>query len=275
MRICIIGNSHLAALKLAVNEGVLTGTGVDAVFFGAPGERFKKLRFTNGLLSGPRSLERILLQVSGGKYTQIDPSDFDVVVVYGGSIFLHRLVGSLHRTMNVEGVHISEACLGRGIERWFARKHAFRLAKQLTHCAKRVLLSPRPCPAMSEVVRNAGGGDELEPWAWESLDPTFRRFIWEQCEKIVRSHGVEMLFQPETTLDDNQYTDTKYTKDSTRLLDTGGKHDDDDVTHMNAAYGKIILKHMLSELLGSSPSSESRVGSRRSGGNTTLAVVQE
>lgn len=270
MKVCIVGNSHIAALKLAANAGALGGTGVEAVFFGAPGQRFKKLRCDNGVLSGPRSLERIFLKVSGGRYTQIDPSDFDAVVVYGGGLFLHRLVGSLHRTMNVDGVHLSEACLGKGIERWFTRKHTFRLAKQISRHAKRVLLAPRPCPAMSEMVRKArDGGDELQPWAWQTLDPVFRRFVWEQCEKVVRNHGLEMLFQPETTLDRNQYTDARYTKDSTRLLGVGRKHEDNDVTHMNAAYGHAVFEHMLDQLCGPGRSSGARFGGKERFGSNT------
>jgi len=250
VKICMIGNSHLAALKLAVENGALDGTGTDMVFFGAPGRRFRKIRFRNGAVRGPKTLHKIFLQVSGGRYTQINPAEFDVVVVYGGAFFLHRLVGGIHHALNNQ-VHLTEECLATGVERWMTSKHFFRLSDDISKAssATRTILVPRPIPAIAAAAEPEIVDRNMEsPWLWNRLEPAFRRRIWNICSQTAERRGVEMFVQPDTTIDANQFTKPEYTSRSTRLLGQGRAHEQADVTHMNPKFGEEVLLHLLAHL---------------------------
>ena len=245
----MIGNSHLAALKMAVENGALVGTGTDIVFFGTPGSHFRKIRFRNGAVRGPKSLHDNFLKVSGGRYTQIDPAEFDVVVIYGGAFNLHHLVGNIHHTLGCQ-VHLTEDCLSTGVERWVASRHAFRLASAIVKATPttRTILVPRPIPAIGATTEPETVDRIIYPWLWDTLEPAFRKKIWNICRQTATRKGVELLLQPESTIDDNQFTKAKYTSHSTRLLVQARAHEPSDVKHMNAEFGGVFLMGLLTYL---------------------------
>ena len=250
MKVCIIGNSHLAALKLAIDNGALVGTGADIVFFGTPGPPFKKVRFRKGAVRGPKSLHDNFLNVSGGRYTRIDPAEFDVVVIYAGNFYFHKLVGNIHHTLGCQ-VHLTEDCLSTGVERWVTSRHAFRLANAIAKAAPttRTILVPRPIPAIGAATEPETVDRNMEiPWLWDTLEAAFRKKIWNICRQTAAQKGVELLLQPESTIDANQFTKAKYTSHSTRLLGRARAHEPSDVKHMNAEFGEVVLMSLLAYL---------------------------
>jgi len=250
VKICVIGNSHIACLKHAVQNGALDGTGADIVFFGAPGKNFKKIQFRDGVIRGPEELRDKLLLVSEGRYTQIDPAEFDVVVIYGGAFCLHILVGGIHRALKNK-VHISEKCLETGIERWTISKHTFRLAREIgkTSSTTRAILVPRPIPANGAAVESGNVNRHIESdWLWDTLELAFRRKIWDICRQAAERRGVEIFLQPETTIDANQFTKSEFTANSLRLLNPKAAHEQADVSHMNAKFGENVLLSLLDHL---------------------------
>ena len=250
MKICVIGNSHIAALKLAVENGALDGADIDIVFFGAPGKHFNKLRVRDGVIRGPDTLRDKFLLVSEGRYTQIDPAEFDVVVVYAGSFYFHQLLGSIHHALKNQ-VHLSEDCLSTGIERWLTSKHAFRLTRRIGKASSttRAILVPRPIPAVGATDASVTVGPYAKsPWLWDRLEPSFRKKVWSICAQTAERGGVEVFPQPESTIDANQFTKPEYTAHSKRLLQPEVNHDQEEVSHMNARFGEEFLLSLIAHL---------------------------
>jgi hypothetical protein len=250
MKICVIGNSHIAALKKAVEDGALDHTDANIVFFGAPGKNFDKLQVRDGMICGPATLQDMFLRVSDGLYTRIDPAEFDVVVVYAGRFYFHRLLGSIHRVLRSD-VHLSKDCLSTGIGRWLTSKHVFRLARMIDEAspATRVVLVPRPIPAAGVAdASDAAAPDAKSPWVWDTLEPSFRKKIWSICSQSASRRGVELFAQPDSTIDANQFTKPDFTTHSNRLLKPEVKHRQAEVSHMNARFGEVFLLSLLAHL---------------------------
>src|SRR5690606_1383567 len=165
MKICMVGNSHLAAIKLALDQGALEGQGIKLEFFGASGRSFKKLRFEDGVICGPPDIEDQLLLVSGGKYTQLDPTTFDAIVVYGGSLYLGEFVESVYGAVVRRGTYLSSEFLDQGIADWLDSQLAVQIASLVRKTGVRTLLLPRPIPAArpSAPTDAAGTSDADHP----------------------------------------------------------------------------------------------------------------
>ena len=250
MKICVLGSSHIAALKHAVDNGALDGTDAEIAFFGAPGKNFSKMRMRKGVIRGPKSIRDKILLVSEGRYAEIDPAKFDVLFFYGAFFNFHYLLGSIHHVLNL-GVHLSDNCLSAGVDRWMASKHIFRIASKAanTNSATRVILSPRPIPAIGACdASEVEDPDENRGWLWERLEPSFRKKIWNLCKQSAERRGVESVFQPESTLDANQFTKAEYTANSRRLLRPDVSHGQTDVSHMNVRFGEDSLHGLLAYL---------------------------
>ena len=202
------------------------------------------------MICGPANLQDMLLRVSDGLYTRIDPSEFDVVVIYAGRFYFHRLLGSIHRVLRND-VYLSDGCLSTGIDRWLTSKHVFRLTKKIGEASPttRVILVPRPIPAIGEDDNSGSAAPNAKsPWVWDSLEPSFRKKIWSICQQSASRKGVELFPQPESTIDANQFTKAEFTAHSVRLLKPQVKHPATEVSHMNARYGEVFLLSLLAHL---------------------------
>lgn len=245
MKVCIVGNSHIASLKFA--RDALAGNHMEISFFGAPNTFFIKLEFVGGLLVGPQEIESKLLRVSDGMLKALDPRDFDAILFHGGDFALHLLVASIHKVVSRHDAHFSEAFLDRGIGTWLEQRTLFQwacMARQVSP-GTRILLSPRPCPAVEVLEQRPG-------WAWDHMSVEFRQGVWRRCVEFSRERGIELLLQPEETLSDSQYTDPAFTISSRRLLDSSNAHEPSDVAHMNEKYGAAVLAALEERLMGES-----------------------
>ena len=95
MKICVIGNSHVASLKLGWDRVAAEFPGVELCFFAAKGHMMSGLEVEGGkLVSGNNKLGTLLARFSDG-VSEIRPQDFDAFVLYGLALYLPRLeVGS-------------------------------------------------------------------------------------------------------------------------------------------------------------------------------------
>jgi hypothetical protein len=129
-------------------------------------------------------------------------------------------------------------------------QHFFRLADDISKAssATRTILIPRPIPAVGAAAEPDIVDRNMEiPWLWDTLDPAFRQRIWNICSQTAERRGVELFLQPETTIDANQFTKTKYTAHSMRLLGREPFHlregsGEDDVVKTHSELLELILQ---------------------------------
>ena len=85
-RICLFGDSALAAYRHALTEGLVQLPGIEVEFFGAPGPSFRSFESLNGrIVPGPEALPALSL-VNGAGRTSLGPDDFDAFLFIGARL---------------------------------------------------------------------------------------------------------------------------------------------------------------------------------------------
>ena len=90
MRLCVIGTSHVATLKLGWDQRAAAYPGVAVTFFAAPLGKLLSLKPQDGRLVSADAETRGLLASSAG-HAEVNPQDFDAVLLAGMRFYLPRL----------------------------------------------------------------------------------------------------------------------------------------------------------------------------------------
>lgn len=255
MKVCIVGNSHVGAIRRALNDGVKLSGGGDVFVAGIPlpywssGAVFKR----EGSCLVPAS-DRIRNKLSGDfedAAKRIDLAGFDCFVIHGFGPNLYSFYTSFARFDMSEDDpdsagerivkrHISQACLKQCAEDYYAQNGALAnnvfpvvdIVRSITDIP--VVLSSRPFPVLS-------------------IKPTYSRKLRSHTRGVVSSvalherlaqQALERLFpdrcQPIFWLDQPPKTVTKGIFTKNRF----GADGSDEFGHMNARYGKHYLGHL-------------------------------
>jgi hypothetical protein len=223
-RICLIGNSHLACLKLAWDQCRDRFPGYDVSFFGARGHRMIHMEREGDHLVSRRPAVRESLVVTGGAES-IDTTQFDGFGLCGLSLLFPQLDRRL-----------SSAVRGAVLRQMFEQSiaaHILGLLRQVTD--RPVLVTGVPLTS----AENPDLGDD------ETL-ADYGDMIGD-IEALVAAAGGRFLPQPAVTREGRFGTRPLYSKGSVRM-DLGAgleEHPDTDHKHMNAAFGELVLAEML------------------------------
>lgn len=224
MKICVIGNSHVGALKLAWDELRLDYPGKEFTFFACGGSGMKEMVVSNGrFIAGNVRLKRRLEYTSGG-VGEVVPEDYDLFLVYGLGLALTPFDETAFYSLAVK-----EAARKDRLE----KSLNFRVCELLrTITNKPVFIAHNPFPSQA-----------LKKGKRVSIDKVREEVSW--CKKFLECRA-SFVSQPEVTIVDGFYTKQEYSKGS-RKLETGDKddgdlHPEDDFTHMNVEYGKVWVR---------------------------------
>lgn len=224
MKICIIGNSHIAALKLAWTEMSDTRHQDDIVFFGHRGTKIADLAAQDGVLAPENQRLRKAMRFTSGGLAVIDPKAYDIILVHG---------------VGVEAFFLPE-------DRFFTRK--FR------HAAVHDVVDKAPALKIIRLLRSLSDipifvGHMPLPVATDiSGDQSTSAFVngmnFAQQE-IFSALNAKLVLQPLETIVNGQNTDRRF-KDNSTSLAIGDAwdnqpHRDGDRRHMNKDFGKLWL----------------------------------
>jgi len=233
MKICIIGNSHIATLKRAWDDELAERyPNFRLTFFGAVQIKLLGLQIENGVLTpNNQSLADNLKFTSGGQST-INPADFDEILIVG----LCRDVNTL--VENFETGYSSAVIEQAIIDYW----DKSNLAKLLTRVAKihsgRIFAGHNPLRSIG-VDAPIGTGQ-------------YPRFVDLSNQLGLAKFKTELIPQPGETLIDGKSTAQKFCSQSVRLSvgvpRDSHVHSDVELAHMNAAFGAIWLEHFFGRL---------------------------
>ena len=257
LRLCIIGNSHLAAIKLGWSSIASEHPGIQPTFFGSPRATLRELHWRGPVLAARTEPVRRSLRLTSGGQHEIDPRQFDAVLLCGLGFGLRQAAKlyQSHRHLRLArppaGIHlVSAACFQEALLGLMEQTVAVRLGRLIRQgCALPLLLLPTPMPSedllQSEMEDVIGwwkpvlqAGDEAallaeHERACAALVPPFSRIL---------PQAAETLASPMTTR---------------RSFQQGGVHltagpserpAEADATHMNAAYGAATLREALAAL---------------------------
>lgn len=236
MRLCFIGDSHLAGIRRAWD-----GTAAEAAFFALPGRGMERLEVRDGTLtSGNPEILRYLEIVSGGP-DRIDTS-YDAYVLHAmhlgvaAAFTLLRDMREAGAPATLVGREDFRAALRGRIEGSVAMT---TLRKLRTIARAPVLVSPAP---LADTLFAALRERLVELGAAVPLAHLFA----EECEAVCASLNARFLPQPSETLGpDGLATKAEYTKDAARFVDDKPAQD---ASHMNAQYGAAVVAAVMAAL---------------------------
>lgn len=209
MEICVIGDSHAAALKSGWEQIRGQTDGHALTFFAAPGDQIGELAVRNDrLVPSSEKLREALIKTSGGRH-RIVTARYDVFFLCGLKLTINLLrPGETDASMfaKVDGSPLASAL------------------RKLRQCTTRpVVVVPQPFS-----VRPGG-----------SYSASRRALVFDNaCHRLASENASTFLPQPEETRDATGIgTLAKFARSAARL---GGGTDDG--AHMNADYGAIVLR---------------------------------
>lgn len=238
--IFIIGNSHLGALVRAENENLkFSERGYDVVYWGAAGGNFPLITYVDGILKSPYPSQSRL--ISGDRFSDLPVGEADMLFFYGCSVNLSYEAGRMGALLLESGV-ISAAfkreILEELIAEWWKAKAVRSWIEQIRGVwpDKPVIFSPQPY-----VAKHGGAFKKIGDRAALEIQST----ITARCRAWADVQGVTFVTQPDETVIDGVYTNPEYTKDAL-MMRTDKLHDASDFNHMNAAYGGVVMRNILS-----------------------------
>lgn len=246
-RVCLIGNSHAAALRAGLDLAPDLYDKLAIDFFAAQSDLMREMELQGTKLVPTSELtKRRMSLVSGGKQ-EIETADYTEFVIVGLGFNVLDVVNAL-RQYRLYGFqskgdetfpYISRACFTALIESKLRASTAVYFARLLRSANRaRIVIIPQPYPS----------ADILKGGIWKMAAESGQlAYVAQQYEAAARQLAkclqCDILFQPASTLLQEGITQAKYSVDSIRLgADMSTKHPPGEASHMNAAYGAEVLK---------------------------------
>lgn len=246
MKICVIGNSHTTAIKLAWSEIETDYPDVDFTFFSAPANDMADLYLSNEkLLTNNVRAQKYMRITSGLSHIEINKYDAFVLSLSAGP---KKLLGFFkrHRTLNLMRASenlISDNLLSEGLKDSFQNQPAFnilRLLRSQTNKPAVIVQTPMPTRLISS---------SSPLWAEvDELFPILSSHIASHVPTLEKELRFTYLSQPENTFDGG-YSQHTYSVGSKKLRGAH-EHEIDEPHHMNQSYGLIVIKDILRTLRG-------------------------
>ncbi|MDA5093226.1 hypothetical protein O2N63_03915 [Aliiroseovarius sp. KMU-50] len=232
LRVCLYGDSNLAALRLAFNEGYDPGDDVEVSFFGAQGPAFRQLRQTKDGVQADKKLINGKELISTDGRSGIKPSDFDAILFIGARLRAHEyfhavMPGLFHRDRSLS-LAVREAMTAK----FLSSCRSVRIATLFSSNGM-PFVAFAPSGFLNEGLSKSHRWEELA--GIEIAKQTDRAAIWSVLEEELSKRGVTLIAQPEETVASGCLTKAQYAVDDAKALG--------DAVHKNEAYGKIILDH--------------------------------
>jgi hypothetical protein len=245
-RICFVGNSHLAAIKLgwdATSDGY---PDLHASFFGAPAAGMSHMAPSGDgyLVSSDKAATARLRALWGTD--RFRPDDYDVLCLVGMGMsprVLARLYGqfrsSAHRNRTGNFRLLSPDCFQEAANGELRTMVGARLLTRLRQ------VSQRPVVVAAQAAPCATAGDEQAQRRWLNamLACGDDRILFDTFIGALRHLGANFIVpQPVATQLNLFATKPEYAEGSQRLNPSFSEREDDNTNHMNAAYGALVVR---------------------------------
>jgi hypothetical protein len=246
-RICLIGTSHLAALKHGSALVDMDGK-AEFRYFGCGAGSFRGARYSDGaMVPITRNMRTRFAHISGG-LDRIHVRDFDAFAVVGFAGFSTAIsVATSYRTMEFQSRRnqplLSRPLFEKVIECSIEKEIGVDMARTLAKVADApVVVLAKPRTAHIELSTNTRLQRLKESGDGMRLGEIYATILAE-----LSHDGVQFLDQPNDTIVDFIVTADEFSTGSKRL-GNGEALSEQDTRHMNSAYGAKVLMQLLSHL---------------------------
>jgi hypothetical protein len=225
-RVCVLGDSHSACLKLAWEEVRGAHRDVTLTFFADRDLGLRGLQPRDGALVPDSAELRKTIEHTSGGLGVVDLGCYDAVLIVGLRI-------RAYPRMEGEG-HFSAAAVRQWLVDFIPTTIGFDLATKIRR------LSRVPIFIMHTPLFASSGAPEVDV----GLE-AYRSFVGCLREQAFNGLAATVFEQPEETITDGVFTKQEYSIGS-RLLEVSGssanrQHAPSNRGHMNAEYGKVCL----------------------------------
>ncbi len=247
LRLLLIGNSHLAALKLGWDKIADQYPDVKCDFFGGPANWIEGAVFEHGTIKVTVPLWAEKVAVITGGPTRVELAEYDAIAFIGLNFGLAPYMGKLSRlTLHDLGPAkgkfqiVSKSCLRQLFSDIIAGTLAFRWASMIAEASgKPVFLIPQPLSSEARLEHDASlrrhPNFKAQAAAWLAAFQSAAR-------TLTAAKGLTLIEQPASTLAFPGFTRAELSRNSVSLLNN--KHTELEFNHMNTTYG-IELWHAL------------------------------
>jgi hypothetical protein len=239
MRICIIGNSHIACLKMGWDNLSSEYSDIAVDFYGARAQSLNRVHLEGRcVIPDDDGIARAFVLSSGQAYLDADLYDF--IFVVGAGLSLHRVVdfyGNFrsddHRR---DGRYLLSsaafAAAAFGLLDKTSTIHILKLLKAIS--AENVLVYPNPLPGegLLGMPGRANWHQMIENDDTESILSIFEAYI----ENLIEQ-GIAIRRQPSDTLQSPIFTQSQFSAGYPAITDD---------VHKNCSFGRIIMRDILS-----------------------------
>ncbi len=256
-RICLFGNSHIAALKEAHRAGPDRWPGLEMQFVGLHGELLMQTVIRDGRLAPQSDAAAEALQAISG-LSEVDLRSFDAFVVTGCNIATFSAVTvygglrwpdlpSLDRQADLAAMRpilVSEGVARATLVAMLAERLGLRFIRHLRAGTDRpIWLTQQPNVSASVLEGETPAKLRTHLRAMARGDAAhIARLFAEVAPLATCEAGAGFLPQPAATVVEDILTDTAYCEGATRLAARPGiPQPARDFLHANAAYGALVL----------------------------------
>jgi len=240
-RICVLGDSHVVALRRALGRDPANLAGLDITLVASARDGMNNTRLAGSRLEA--TAEKIadqFIRTSGGK-PYVDLANYDYLAICGLGLSLQSLFGIFneHRLYDDTGALSDLPLISVGATEAIAKdifcnSIGARLLAQIRTCsAVPVLVIPQPAPTSAI-------GSVTGKWPWLSspgvarIVQTLHRIESNALQYICSQFGATPILQPFSTL-----AGEGFTLDAYHQLGM-----ENDAAHMNADYGLLVLRQI-------------------------------
>jgi hypothetical protein len=228
IRLCVVGNSHVASLKKAWNELSRQHPEVQITFFACRGRHLFRLVARDGCLSCDVAALRQILSFTSGGASEIRVADYDQFLIYGSDARPY---------FTFPGEVFSRAVVMQSVYDSVGGTLAYYLLRQLRRLTDKPVYVGH-CPLL--------GAKEVR---FRQKPQTYIDGIDFINRVFYNTLRAELVPQPIATIVNGTATDPAYVRGATRLA-VGDALDDvpqpeTDLSHMNGEFGKLWLTQFL------------------------------
>ena len=221
MRLAILGNSHSACLLHALREDPAAGLGLSITFFAAIGQKMSDLSLKGGALRPDNDELRDSLRATSGGLEIIDPRAFDAFL----------LVGLGYNVPPVDR-RLSAAVQSRILLNTIQESVSWKIAGLLRQ------LGDAPILIQHSPLRAGDIGPRHEDLLAHATPYTE---LIARANRIWAERGARVVPQPGETRFRDILTARSFSRGSRGLRGAGLAHENDDRSHMNADFGRLML----------------------------------
>ena len=253
-RLLIVGNSHVAALRMGWKKIEANHPDLQVTFFAANSTLFRQLEF-KGMKFGIHNTRKYKARYSKflletfGRLT-VDMADFDAVVLVGQNTHEVDFLRQFER-FSIDGIRERPGKPRLSEEAFFefctgiAQK---RIPPSEWHHWEETRLFQLPPPVPCENCPE--NSETYAPWARYGADGAgldFLNLYRDKVRELYATLGITVLSPPPDVYADNGLTKIEFGNNAGKL-----SGDDDyqetDFHHMNAEYGARVLAHVIEEI---------------------------